>query len=105
MSDGEKNSVTVTIAGDPYTIRTEASAEHARACASLVDEAITDVLGRGALVEAHKAAILAALSIADQLLRERGTAESERDHRDRLAGRLASDLEAALRADDLASGA
>ena len=44
---------------------------YARECAAHVDRTITGILDGGALIQTHKAAILAALSIADELLRAR----------------------------------
>lgn len=79
------HTVTVRIAGEEHSIRSEAQPEHTRACAEHVDRAIAAVKERVSLVEPHKAAILAALSITDELFRVR--AELERLSAD-LAGRL-----------------
>lgn len=67
-----KHSVKVTIAGEEYTIRTDAPAEHTHAVAAHVDEVIRSVMQGGPLIERHRAAILAALQITDSLFRERG---------------------------------
>ena len=76
----EKRSVAkVNIVGEEYTIRSEAPPEHTRAVASYLDREIRKVLGANALIETHKAAILAAMSITDELLRERRTAKSIED--------------------------
>ena len=76
----EKRSVAkVNIVGEEYTIRSEAPPEHTRAVASYLDREIRKVLGANALIETHKAAILAAMSITDELLRERRTAQSIED--------------------------
>lgn len=66
-----KHSTRVTICGEEYTIRSDASPEHTRAVAAHVDKAIRDVMGNASVTESHKAAILAALSITDELFRER----------------------------------
>lgn len=66
-----RHSTRVTICGEDYTIRSDASPEHTRAVAAHVDRAIREVMGSAAVVESHKAAILAALSITDDLFRER----------------------------------
>ena len=63
----------VNIVGEEYTIRSEASPEHTRAVATYLDREIRKVLGANALIETHKAAILAAMSITDELIRERNT--------------------------------
>ncbi len=73
---GPKHSTRVTICGEDYTIRSDASPERTRALAAHVDKAIRDVIGNASVVESHKAAILAALSIADELFREREEREA-----------------------------
>jgi cell division protein ZapA len=71
-AEGERrNSVRVSILGDEYIIRTEASAVHTRQVAEHVDRIIRQVLAAGSVVETHKAAILAALQITDELFRVR----------------------------------
>jgi cell division protein ZapA (FtsZ GTPase activity inhibitor) len=67
----KKNVVKVTILGGEYTLRTETSPEHAIAVAAYVDNAISETMESGARVEAHKAAILAALRIAGELFEAR----------------------------------
>lgn len=66
-----KHSTKVTIVGEEYTIRSDVPPEQAKAVAAHVDKAIRDVMASGAIVEAHKAAILAALMITNDLFRER----------------------------------
>ena len=66
MSAG-KSSVTVRIAGEEHTIRASAEPEYTKKCAKLVDDRIMDIRSKSGLIEGHKAAILAALSIADEL--------------------------------------
>ena len=68
----KKTSVKVTILGEEYGIRSDATPEHTRAVAQYVDEAIRRVMGGGNVVESHKAAILAALQITDELFAARG---------------------------------
>jgi cell division protein ZapA len=76
------HSTRVTICGEEYQIRSESSPEHTRAVAAYVDAKITEVLESASVVESHKAAILAALQITDELFaarREQGEiAESMR---------------------------
>ncbi len=67
----KKNVVKVSIVGEEYTLRSEATPEHAQAVAAHVDQAIRAILGGGNLVESHKAAILAALQITDELFKAR----------------------------------
>jgi len=66
-----KNVVKVTILGGEYTLRTETTPEHARAVAAYVDEMIAETMQAGQIVEAHRAAILAAIRIAGELFEER----------------------------------
>lgn len=68
--------VKVRIMGDEYTLRTEASPEHTKAVAEHVDRTIRAILAGSTTVETHKAAILAALQITDELFRERGAMEA-----------------------------
>lgn len=61
-----KTSVTVRIAGEEHTIRASAEPAYTRRCAKLVDDRIHQIRMQAGLIEGHKAAILAALSIADE---------------------------------------
>src|SRR5688500_19037082 len=73
--NGRKSSVRVTIVGEEYTIRSDASPEHTRAVADHVDRAIREIMNSGAVAETRKAAILAALQITDDLFRARAQSE------------------------------
>ena len=71
-----KQSTRVTIVGEEYTIKSDLSSERTREVAAYVDAAIRQVMSSASVVESHKAAILAALSITDELFKERaGNAE------------------------------
>lgn len=72
----KRHVVKVTIVGEEYTIRSDASPEHTRAVAHYVDQAIKRVLNSTPVVETHKAAILAALQITDELFKARDSRES-----------------------------
>ena len=63
----EKSSVTVRIAGEEHTIRANTEPEYTKKCAKLVDGRISEIRAKAGLMEGHKAAILAALSIADEM--------------------------------------
>lgn len=79
MSDNEgKSSVTVRIAGEEHTIRANVEPEYTRSCARFVDERISEIRSQGGLLETHKAAILAALSISDELFQAREELERVR---------------------------
>jgi cell division protein ZapA len=64
----EMKSVTVRILGEEHTIRAAAEPAWTKRCAKLVDERIQELRSRAGLIESHRLAILAALSIADELL-------------------------------------
>ncbi len=70
----KKHVVKVTIVGEEYTLRSEASPEHAHAVAAYVDQAIRKIITGSNMVESHKAAILAALQITDELFTARDQA-------------------------------
>jgi len=65
MNDS-KNPVTVEIAGEEHVIRANTEPEYTRRCARFVDERISEIRERSGLIEGHRAAILAALSITDE---------------------------------------
>lgn len=68
--------VRVRIVGEEYTLRTEASPQHTQSVAEHVDRTIRAIMSGGGSVETHKAAILAALQITDELFRERAATAS-----------------------------
>jgi hypothetical protein len=68
-----RTSVKVTIVGDEYTLRSDAPEAHTRRRRRPRRPVIRQVMSTGSVVETHKAAILAALQIADELLRARAT--------------------------------
>ena len=78
MSD-KRHVAKVSIVGEEYTIRSDATPEHTVAVAAYLDREIRKVLGANALIETHKAAILAAMSITDELIRERTAAKVVED--------------------------
>jgi cell division protein ZapA len=61
--------VHVRIAGEEHVIRSRADPEHTRRCARLLDDRIAQIRQRAGVIEPPRAAILAALSLADELLR------------------------------------
>lgn len=79
MTD-KKTVVKVTIGNDEYTLRSDRAPEYTRAVAEHVDRALKEVLQVGAMVETHKAAILAALAITDELFQARRS-QRELTHR------------------------
>jgi cell division protein ZapA len=75
----KRHVVRVSIVGEEYSIRSDATPEHTRAVAEYLDQAIRRVLAAGGLVESHRAAILAAMQITDELFRERAAARAVED--------------------------
>jgi cell division protein ZapA len=68
---GKKQIVRVTIVGEEFSLRSDATPQHAQEVAGYVDQSIRRVMANSATVDARKAAILAALQITDELLRTR----------------------------------
>jgi cell division protein ZapA len=94
---GAKNSVKVEIAGERHVLRSDAPPEYTHAVAAHVDGTIR-TLAAGGTLETHRAAILAALVITDELFRTREELRSLREELERRATLLADLLERA--ADD-----
>jgi len=79
-----RTTVRVRIAGDEYTLRTDADEAYTRRCAAVVDERMRAIGGESGL-GAKKTAIMAALSLSDDLLQQQ---ERFRQQAEELAGRL-----------------
>jgi cell division protein ZapA len=75
--------VTVSINGENYTIRTDDDPAYVNEVARYVDEKMREIASGGKVIATSKVAILTALNIADELFKSRkGHLE-----RDRAAGR------------------
>jgi cell division protein ZapA len=73
--NSKKHVVKVTIVGEEHLIRSEAPPEHTRAVAEYVDRTIKAITNSGTIViDPHRAAILAAMKITDDLFVERAAA-------------------------------
>lgn len=66
-----KHSVRVVIGGEEFTVRSELPPEYTREVAAYLDAALKRVRDLLPGVESHKAAILAALAITDELFQAR----------------------------------
>lgn len=64
-----KRSVTVEVAGQKFTVKTEADEAYLQALAQFVSEKIGEARHGGRTFSTHALAILAALNIADDLFR------------------------------------
>jgi cell division protein ZapA len=91
-----KTSVTVRIAGEEHTIRASAEPEYTRKCAKHVDDRIHQIRVQAGLIEGHKAAILAALSIADEFFQAEEDLSRVRGDTAERAVRLAERIERAI---------
>ncbi|MBI3081558.1 MAG: cell division protein ZapA [Gemmatimonadetes bacterium] len=91
--------VKVWIGGDEYTLRSDRPADYTQAVAEHVDRTLKEVQQAGSAgVETHKAAILAALAITDELFQARAGEREMAERLKRLAGELARLLPPAKRA-------
>lgn len=95
----KKNVVKVSILGDEYSIRSDVSPERTRAVAEHVDKVIRETMRAGNIVETQKAAILAALSITDELFDAREGGEDLAGAMKRLSGEIRPWLPPAKRKD------
>lgn len=75
--------VKVAICGDDYVVKGQASPLHIRELASMVDEKMRRILGLHPNLVRHRAAVLAAIHLAEDLMELRA-------ERDRLKGELAA---------------
>jgi len=82
VKDRKKQSVTVRIAGEEHAIRSDAEPDYTKLCAEYVDGRIQDIKKQVGMLEGHKTAILAALSITDELFQAR-------DGTEQIGGRIA----------------
>ncbi len=91
-----KESVTVRIAGEEHTIRSSADTEYTKRCARYVDQRIHDIKKQVGLLEGHKAAILAALSITDEFFQAKDDLERRGADVGSTVEALAKELEKAV---------
>lgn len=98
MSD-KRHAVKVSIVGEEFTIRSDETPEHTRAVADHVDRAIKQVLNSSSVIETHKAAILAALQITDELFKARASREGLEERLDGLSAEVRRWLPPAKRGD------
>ena len=92
----QRSPVTVRIGGEDHTIRANVEPEYTKKCAGWVDERISEIRSQLGLIESHKAAILAALSITDEMFQARAQVEDLQESSDRMAESLVMRLEEAL---------
>ena len=93
----DRKLVKVRIGSEEYSLRSDRPEEYTRAVAEHVDRALREILASGAIVESHKAAVLAALAIADELFQERRLQADMTERLAHLSGELARLLPPAKR--------
>lgn len=98
-----KTVVTVEIADEKFVIRTDASDEYTRECADYVDQTIRQILG-GSRLQPHKASVLAALAITDQLFKATREVDALRAQAGLRASRLSAEVTSRLGQPGLATG-
>ncbi len=91
--------VKVRIGGEEYTLRSDRPADYTEAVADYVDRMLREVQAAGAAaVESHKAAILAALAVTDELFQAQAAEREMADRLKHLAAEMARLLPPAKRA-------
>ncbi len=96
MTDDTRESVTVRIAGEEHTIRSSAKPEYTERCAAYVDRRFNEIKKQVGLLEGHKIAILAALSITDEMFQAQDTQERSSSQIAERVNALAARLEDTL---------
>ncbi len=84
--------VTVRILGEEYTIASDAPAEYTRRVAEEFDRVVRETQRQTGVIDPPKLAILAALSVTDQLFRAREAEERSRRAVDRRVRALAAEI-------------
>jgi cell division protein ZapA len=99
VNASKKKSVTVRIAGEEHSLRSHAEPDYTKRCARYVDRRIHEIKQQVGLLEGHKAAILAALSITDEFFRsQEELARYKAESSERVRG-LSQRIESALAQD------
>lgn len=88
--------VTVRILGEEYTISSEAPAEYTRSVAEFFDRIVQETQREAGVLDPPRIAILAALSVTDQLFRARESEERLRRGVEKRAHALAAEITAVL---------
>lgn len=97
MSTKSITTVEVEIFGATYHVRGDNGSEHLHQLAALVDQKMQEVAAHLNSVDRTKIAILAALNIADELVRTReGSAGESTTNEDAKIAKLTKDLNQAL---------
>lgn len=92
-----RSAVRVTIGGEEYSVKSDLPPEYTREVAAYLDAALKRVRDSMPSVESHKAAVLAALAITDELFQARRGDREMADRVDTLAADVARLLPPAKR--------
>jgi cell division protein ZapA len=87
--------VTVRIGGEDHTIRANVAPEYTKKCAQWVDDRISEIKGQLGLIGSQKAAILAALSITDEMFQARAQVDEVQESSAQRAEKLLLQLQEA----------
>jgi cell division protein ZapA len=88
----EPRDVTVSIFGNRYTLRSESDADRLGELAAEVDARMREAANAGGAAGADRIAVLAALNLADELVRERDARRQERENLESRAGKILASL-------------
>jgi cell division protein ZapA (FtsZ GTPase activity inhibitor) len=91
---GPRHTVTVEVGGEKHVLRSDVPPEYTRAVAAHLDAVVRDLPGFRTL-EPHRAILLAALSVTDELFSAREEIQRLRDEAGRRAAAAAELLERA----------
>jgi cell division protein ZapA len=84
VEEKQKNRVTVSIMGEEYTIRGNAPPETMHQVAQYVDGLMRALAGKNSRMSTHKIAVLAAINLADELIKLKANSRQFPDeHRER----------------------
>jgi cell division protein ZapA (FtsZ GTPase activity inhibitor) len=96
-----RHTVTVEVGGEKHVLRSDVPPEYTRAVAAHLDTVVRGLPGFRTM-EPHRAVLLAALAITDELFRAREETEQLREEAERRAAAAAGVLESALGDDSAA---
>ena len=84
----KKSVVRVTIGNEEYTLKSDRPPEYTEAVAEHVNRTLGEVRAAGSIIETHKAAVLAALAVTDELFQARRQQQEMADQLTKLATEL-----------------
>ncbi len=90
-----KQAVQITLLGQPFTVRSEASPAEVRKIAAFVNDQVAEIMGSGQTADTLNAAVLALMNMSGAYLRLRDSKQCEKRATSRLQELLVK-LETAL---------